>query len=113
MGADRHFSRSHVFNYHKKKRLNMPKILNTTIDDRETNIEETPNYMAEEEHVIDSIVNHDKKGENWTYLNHWDGQDPSDDSWEPLSKLPRKKVVTYHKRRRLSLPEDIDQSINC
>ena len=71
----------------------MPENRNATIDDRETNIDETPNAMVEEEHVIDSIV---KQGKNWTYLIHLYGRNYSEESWEPLSKLPRTKVVPYH-----------------
>ena len=74
----------------------MPKNLDATIYDRETNMDKTPNQMAEE-HVINSIVNHDKKRYNWTKIICWYITDSSNDSWEPLYRLPGNKVVAYHK----------------
>ena len=85
--------------------------LNAAMDDRETSNDETPNPMEEEEHAIDSIINHGKKGEKWTYLVLWYGRDSSEDSWEPLSKLPRNKIVVYHKRESISLLDNVDQAM--
>ena len=76
-----------MVSYNEMKRRTMPKNLDTTIVDRESQIEKTPNVIAEE-HVLDSIVDHKKKGENWKYLIRWYGRDYSDNSSEALSRLP-------------------------
>ena len=68
--------------------------------------------MAKEEHVIESIFNHDKKGENWTYLIRCYGRDSSEDSQEPLSTLSRNKVVSYHKQESLRFQDNFDEYIN-
>ena len=59
-----------MVNYHEKKRLNMPKNLNATIDDHDSQRDKNPSATAEEQ-VIDSIVGHDKNGEDWKYLMRW------------------------------------------
>ena len=94
-----------------RKWLNMPENLEPTIEDRETYIDKTPKAKAEE-HVIDIIVHNDRKGEKWAYLINWYGWDSSDDSCEPLSRFPGKKVVSYHKRQILTFADNIDQAIN-
>ena len=104
-----HLTRSHVVQYHARKRLGMPNNIDTTIADREAT-NKTPTGMAEQ-HVIGTILNHDNKKGNWTYLVRWYGQHPSADSWEPLSRLPRNKLIAYHKREQLKLPDEIDKAI--
>ena len=73
-------TRIHVIHYHKKKRLYLMDNLNATIDDHETSNDEFPNAMVEEEHLIDSIFNHEKQEDNCTYLIRLYGRYSSDDS---------------------------------
>ena len=51
-----------------------------------------------------------KVGET-TYRVRWYGYGPDEDTFEPIRHLPRNKVVSYYKRRKLSLPEDIQEAV--
>ncbi len=65
---------------------------------------------------IDRIVAH-KQNQDGThptarrgdilYKVRWHDYGPQDDTWEPISHLPRNKVVSYHKLKRLPLPPNI------
>ncbi|MEM9094861.1 MAG: chromo domain-containing protein [Pseudomonadota bacterium] len=73
----------------------------------------------EDEYVIDRIVSHGinednnhpsaKPGET-VYRVRWYGYSASDDTYEPIRHLPRNKVVSYYKRKRLALPTDIGKA---
>ena len=45
-----------------------------------------------------------------TYRVRWYGQDAKGDTFEPIRHIPRNKVISYYKRKKLSLPDDIDQA---
>ena len=74
-----------------------------------------------EEFVMDKIVNHrinkSKKhryaevGEQ-LYRIRWYNLGPADDTWEPISHIPRSKVLSYHRRKNLALPDNLDESID-
>ena len=71
------------------------------------------------EYVIDRIVSHRRNedaehptakfGET-VYRVRWYGYDKSDDTFEPIRHLPRNKVVSYYKKIRKELPENINQA---
>ena len=72
------------------------------------------------EYVVDKVVSHSVNtdtqhptaavGET-TYRVRWYGYGPDEDTFEPIRHLPRNKVVSYYKRRKLSLPVDIHEAI--
>ena len=70
--------------------------------------------------VIDKIVTHAycddsnhphaKVGEV-LYRVRWYDCTPEDDTWEPVRHLPRGKILSYHKRRKLRLPDNLDEAM--
>ena len=72
------------------------------------------------EYVIDKVVSHGVNtdpqhptaavGET-TYRVRWYDYGPDEATFEPIRHLPRNKVVSYYKRRKLSLPEDIHEAV--
>ena len=70
--------------------------------------------------MIDKIISHgvnaDKEhpsaevGEV-TYRVRWYGYGAVDDTYEPIKHLPRNKVVSYCKRKKLPLPDNINEAV--
>ena len=94
--------------------------MNRQADSTESNKETQENSKEEaEEYVIDNIVSHGinedskhpsaKLGET-TYRVRWHGYSPSDDTYELIHHLPRNKVVSYYKKKKLQLPSDLDKA---
>ena len=42
----------------------------------------------------------------------WYGFGPTEDTWEPIAHIPRSKVVGYFKRKKLPLPDNLDDAID-
>jgi hypothetical protein len=71
------------------------------------------------EYVMDRIVTHEladgsepsNPAGTLLYRVRWYGFDPCDDTWEPISNLPRSHVLRYHKRKRLAPPANINEAI--
>ena len=71
--------------------------------------------------MIDRIVTHKvnksarhrfaKKGDA-LYKISWYGYGEGDDTWEPIQHLPRSKVLSYVKKKKMSVPNNIDQAID-
>ena len=90
----------------------------SNIDNDNTNGREPD--IEEQEYVVDRIISHGinqdenhpsaKVGET-TYRIRWYGYKPSDDTWEPIHHLPRNKVVSYYKRKKIRLPSNINEAI--
>ena len=84
----------------------------------ETVIEDTD---GNQEYVIERIISHGvnedpehpsaRIGET-TYQVRWYGYGPEDDTYEPIRNLPRNKVVSYHKRKKLGMPQNIDDAMS-
>ena len=96
----------------------------TTEQPKETernNTEQQQEGRETEDFVIDKIVNHRvnrsrnheyaKYGEN-LYPVRWYGFKPQDDTWEPTEHLPRSKILTYLKSKKLGIPNSIDAAID-
>lgn len=44
------------------------------------------------------------------YHVRWRGFEAGDHTWEPTRHLPRRKVLSYNKRKKLPIAETIDQT---
>ena len=44
------------------------------------------------------------------YLVRWEGFEADGDTWEPISHIPRSKVVSYHRTKRSALPKDLHKA---
>ncbi len=74
----------------------------------------------DQEYVVERIISHGinedpehptaRVGET-TYRVRWYGYEEKDDTYEPVRNLPRNKIVSYHKRKKLRIPENIDSAI--
>ena len=74
-----------------------------------------------EEFTIEKFVNHKrnlsrkhrfaKYGET-LFRVRWYGYAASADTWEPIRHLPRSKVIGYFKRRKIPLPDNLDDAID-
>ena len=72
-----------------------------------------------EEFTIEKVVNHKR---NWSrehqyakygetlFRIRWYGYAASADTWEPIRHLPRSKVISYFKRRKIPLPDNLDNA---
>jgi len=45
-----------------------------------------------------------------TYRVRWYGYSSKDDTYEPIRHLPRNKVISYYKRKKLPIPENINEN---
>ena len=78
-----------------------------------------PNPISETEYVIDKIVsnsiNEDPEhptaevGE-MTFQVRWYGYDADEDTFEPVRHLPRNKIVSYCRRKKMALPPNINEA---
>lgn len=69
---------------------------------------------------MERIVNHEINknpdhptadvGEN-VYRVRWYGNRPEYDTFEPVRNLPRNKIVSYHRRKRLKMSGNIDEAM--
>ena len=84
----------------------------------ESQAEETRAVMPTE-YVVDRIVDHrvNEDGDHPTaavgatvYRTRWYGYSPSDDTWEPIEHLPRNKLVSYFKKKRVAIPSNIGEA---
>lgn len=75
-----------------------------------------------EEVIMDVIINHrinkSKKHRyaavrQFIYHIHWYDLEPSHDTWELIANTPRSKFLSYHNRKRVPLPHNLDDSLNC
>ena len=104
--------RFHLIDYHLRKKLEIPTLLDQTIDHRTTHAEANPGNPGRS-HVVDNITNHEHD-----VIKTMQIQGPlvrpnkSDDSWEPLSSLPSNKIIAYHKRIDILLPSSLEDSSN-
>ena len=82
---------------------------------------ETQDEDDTEELVMDKIVSHrtnkSKKHRHaevgdLLYRIRWYDFGPSDDTWEPIAHIPRSKVLSYHRKKKLPLPDNLDDSID-
>ena len=71
------------------------------------------------EYVIDRIVSHGINDDadhpsadvgETTYRIRWYGYSAKDDTYEPIRHLPRNKVVSYYKRKKLPVPNNIEEA---
>ena len=66
--------------------------------------------------IVDHKINDDPEhpsaelGET-VYRIRWENYGPEGDSFEPIRNLPRNKVVSYHKSKKLALPSNIGDAI--
>ncbi|CAN8071820.1 unnamed protein product [Agarophyton chilense] len=64
-----------------------------------------------QEFVIDRIVPHIYTPEGEVrYQVRWYGFSPDEDTVEPIEHLPRSKVLSYHRRARVTLPPNLDRA---
>lgn len=40
----------------------------------------------------------------------WYGYESLDDTFEPILHLPRNNIISYHKRKKISLPADLNEA---
>lgn len=59
------------------------------------------------EYVIDKVVDHAYQDEKLILKVKWYGYGIEDATWEPVEQLPRSAVVTYFRRKKLSLPQKL------
>lgn len=45
-----------------------------------------------------------------TYHVRWYDYEPSEDTYEPIKNLPRNQVVSYYKRKKLTLTDNIEKA---
>lgn len=72
-------------------------------------------------YVVDRVVAHGvcddashpsaKLGET-IFRTRWYGFDSSQDTWEPITHLPRGKVLSYFRRKKLPVPENIGMAVD-
>ena len=82
-------------------------------------IQEAEGSDKDEEFVIDKIISHGINedpdhpsatvGET-TYQVRWYGQNCDGDTYEPIRHIPRNKIVSYYKRIKQPLPDNLDQA---
>ena len=86
----------------------------------QTGIDTTRPQPESKQYVIDKIIDHgENDDENHEYAKvgqtlyrvRWYGYTAKDDTWEPVDHLPRSKVLSYCRRRRLEMPGNIDDSM--
>ena len=71
---------------------------------------DTPEYY-DHEYVIDKLVGHEYSSDGTLLFQiRWYGYGPEDDTLQPIRDIPRNHVVTYCKRRKLRLPQSIDDA---
>ena len=80
-----------------------------------------PNTQVEDrEFVVDRIVSHGINEDaehptarvgDTTYRVRWYGFGAEEDTFEPIHHLPRNKLVSYYKRKKLALPVDIHKAV--
>lgn len=89
--------------------------------DRNTAVSPTTGHPVEDcEYVIDRIVGHGinedadhpsaSVGER-TYRVRWFRFNKDEDTFEPIRKLPRNKVINYCRRKRMDIPSEINQAM--
>ena len=62
---------------------------------------------ATSEYVIDRIVDHGFQEEKLILKVRWYGYTIEDATWKPIEQLPRSAVVTYFRRKKLPLPQQV------
>ena len=82
-------------------------------------LENTERSTEDQEYVIERVVSHGinedpdhptaSVGET-TYQVRWYGLDRDGDTYEPIRHIPRNKIVSYYKRIKEPLPENLDQA---
>ena len=71
---------------------------------------DTPEYY-DREYVIDKLVGHEYSSDGTLLFQiRWYGYRPEDDTLQPIRDIPRNHVVTYCRRRKLRLPQSIDDA---
>ena len=62
-------------------------------------------------YVIERIVAHRREPDgSLRYRVRWYNYESSDDTWEPVSHLPRSHIIGFHRRHDLALPPNIDEA---
>lgn len=92
-----------------------PLTKNDVDGDNKDNEDETEEFVMEK--VISHRTNKSKKHRHaevgkLLYRIRWYDFGPSDDTWEPVAHIPRSKILSYHKRKGIPLPPDLDDSID-
>ena len=109
-------TRSHVVAYHQTNNLELPARLDDTIDDLEPGHASYQDAQDEpgHPHVIDDIVDHrvDEHTSDLQYKVRWFDSPSTDDTWEPLSSLPRNKIIAYHRRNGIPVPASINEAVD-
>ena len=83
--------------------------------DEEDKVSDTEEFTVEK--VVDNKRNRSRK---YRYAKYgetlfrviWYGYAASADTWEPIRHLPRSKVISYFKRRKIPLPDNLDDAID-
>ena len=90
-----------------------------TVRSPQNDNEESSNNETPSEYVIDRIVSHGINDDTdhpsadvgeTTYRIRWYGYSAKDDTYEPIRHLPRNKVVSYYKRKKLPVPNNIEEA---
>ena len=72
---------------------------------------EEQGYHAEE-YVIDHLVDHEYDAQgNLRFTIRWYGYSEEHDTCQPITDIPRSHIVTYCRRKKLTLPRSIEQAL--
>ena len=69
-------------------------------------------HASEDEDIMSHIV--DKQVDDANVIRYrvrWYAKSPEEDTWEPITHLPRSQVMRYHRRYKLPLPDDLDDAL--
>ena len=90
---------------------------NSETGDTQVQLREHPtsghNPTYADEFPVEDIVGHDYDPDTGKllYQVRWFGYSPREDTMEPIYHIPRSRVLSYIRRRRLALPRDIDDAM--
>ena len=89
--------------------------MEASLEDEEDQASDTEEFTIEK--VVDHKRNRSRKHRYAKYGEtlfrvRWYGYAESADTWEPIINLPRSKVIGYFKRKKIPLPDNLDDAID-
>lgn len=109
-------------NLHRSKRVNTRSTnqIATDVQSKVQDMDGGAKPFHDEEYVIDRIISHGVNTDEEhpsaevgevTYRVRWYGYGAADDTYEPIKHLPRNKVISFCKRKKLPLPDNINEAV--